>query len=577
MKEKKTFMRLGNDILSLIATFIIRPTDQKNLCLLNKHMHQIGVRELYREVTVEVGSPQDTRLTTLVNPRNIGLPYIRKLDIYLADVPDKCTQQLQQANFSVRLLLEFLPENILEKFSWHPWSSFSSDNLKLLYRKQRNMRWLEAIALDKDVLEELENGRDFDAIFGNTRKLGLYPDSRPVLNMCGALVKRSPKVEKITLHASFDEDHEDTGIPGRELNDSPNGPGLITRTIFGHMQPFQDCKPLALRDLTLQKVNTRYAADTYCRVIDFRTLKALRIFGCAGADALFSELSKSAKLPGKLETLEFKHDDNAENEALSAFDDFLTLVSGLKVLTVDICYVKVLPEVGGITRHAKTLKELNVHASRGDGEEEELVYSFEDFEKITKACDLLEQLSVAFPATSVVRSSSESFIAYENALGDLPNLITLNITTWPTNTPTSSRLPRKIYEHLLQLKAQHGFERSAAHAASLSPSPTASTNASSDPTPNPSSTPELVPRTSKLSVIAFGASDKVYDREDSKNQIIFVRGTQTDALGKTGPLAVQVGWCLRKFIEPRSEVLDFALARSSRPPTREPPASDDSD
>jgi hypothetical protein len=80
-----------------------------------------------------------------------------------------------------------------------------------------------------------------------------------------------------------------------------------------------------------------------------------------------------------------------------------------------------------------------------------------------------------------------------------------------------------------------------------------------------------------LSVIAWGASDKVYDREDSKNQIIFVKGRQYDPFGKEAPLAVQVGWCLRKFVEPRSEVLDFALSRSSRPPTREPPQSEDSE
>jgi hypothetical protein len=144
--------------------------------------------------------------------------------------------------------------------------------------------------------------------------------------------------------------------------------------------------------------------------------------------------------------------------------------------------------------------------------------------------------------------------ALQNALGDLPNLITLNITTWPTNTPSTSRLPRKTYETLLQSLAQHGFERSLSHA-----------------------TLGISPHSSKLAIIAFGSSDKVYDREDSKNQIIFVKGRQIDPFGKEKPLAVQVGWCLRKFVEPRSDVLDFSLARSCRPPTREPPQSDESD
>jgi hypothetical protein len=335
------------------------------------------------------------------------------------------------------------------------------------------------------------------------------------------------------------------------------------------LQPFADCQPLALRDLTLQKINLRYAADTYCKVIDFRCIKALRIFSCPGADSLFAELSKSQKLPGRLETLEFKHDDNPENEALNALDGFLCLVTGLQVLTIDICYAKNLPATAGITRHSKTLRELNVHASRGDGEEEELVYDFDDFEKICKDCEKIEQLSVAFPATRILRANSDAFVAFEvserptchasvtnymskTALGDLPNLVTLNITTWPSSTPSSSQLPRKIYEHLLQGMAQSGFEISLAHAAENN-------------------------RQSRLSVIAWGASNKIYARQDSKNQIIFVKGRQIDPLGKEAPLAVQVGWCLRKYIEPRSDVLDFALARDCPPPTKEPPQSDDSD
>ena len=59
--------------------------------------------------------------------------------------------------------------------------------------------------------------------------------------------------------------------------------------------PFEKCTPLAIRDLTLQKINLRYAADTYCRVIDFRAIKALRVFGCSGADSLFAELSKVSR------------------------------------------------------------------------------------------------------------------------------------------------------------------------------------------------------------------------------------------------------------------------------------------
>jgi hypothetical protein len=544
------FMDLSVDVKTLIVEHVIRPTDLKNLCLVCKQLHEITVRQLYREVTLDVGSPNDMKLSAFLSPKNIGLQYIKELDLYLADVIDKCNQLLQ-AHFAIRMILELLPENILEKFSWHPWSPFSGENLLLLFRKQRRLKWMEAIALDKNVLPELLKIPDFASNFQNTRKLGLYPDNRDVLEFCAMIVRNSPKVEKITLHASFDD--SDSPIPHRELNDSSTGPGLITSTMFGHMQPFNKCTPLALKELTLQKINLRYASETYCKIIDFRTVKSVRVFACSGADALLAELSKSTKLPEKLETLEFKHNDNSENDGLAALDGFLCLVSGIKVLTIDLTSVKSLPAAAGIIRHGRTLKELNVHSMRSTEDcDEEFVYDYASFSQICKDCPLIEQISVAFPHCNILRNTSDSFANFENCLGRLPNLVTLNITTWPSTLPTTSKLPRKIYEHLLQGMAQHGFERSATFAAA------------SD-------------RSSKLAVIAFGSSDKVYDREDSLNQMIFVKGKQLDPLGQEKPTAIQIGWCLRKYVEPRSDILDFSLSRSTKPPTTDSPHSDDSD
>ncbi|KAH8727847.1 hypothetical protein GQ44DRAFT_738019 [Phaeosphaeriaceae sp. PMI808] len=518
METRLSFMDLSVDLKTLIVQHVNRPTDLRNVCLVCQQLHKIAVRQLYHEVTLDVGSVNDTRLGAFLNPRNIGLPYIRKLDLYLADVGDKFGQ-LQQANFAIRMILELLPENILEKFSWHPWSPFSGDNLVLLYRKQKRMKWVESIALDRQVVDELQKLPNLDKVFENVKKIGLYPDNREVLDFCHFLLKNTAnrKLEKMTLHASFDELGDPSGLD-RGLHDTSTGPGLITSTMFSHMQPFAKCTPMALKEITLQKIRLRYAADTYCKIIDFRTVKSIRIFGCPGADALFAELSKSTKLPDKLETLEFKHDDNTEHDALSALDGFMCLVSGIKVLTIDVTYSKCLPASAGIIRHGKTLKQLNVHASTGpDSSDEELVYDYNSFSQICKECPLLEQVSVAFPKVSVIRSKNESFVNFENCLGDLVHLVTLNITTWPTNGPLLlSKLPRKIYECLLANLAQQGFERSSSHAKEHG-------------------------RSSKLAIIAFGSSDKVYDREDSQNQIIFAKGKQVDPLGNEKFTAIQIG------------------------------------
>ncbi|KAL6710451.1 hypothetical protein ACN47E_008499 [Coniothyrium glycines] len=554
MSPRMSFMDLSVDLKTLVIQHINRPTDLKNVCLTCKQLHSIAVRQLYYEVTLDVGSANDTRLAAFLSPKNIGLQHVRKLDLYLADIMDKCNQ-LQQANFAIRMILELLPENQLEKFSWHPWSPFSGDNLVLLYKKQRRMKWMESIALDRDVLPELEKIPNIRDYFANVRKIGLYPDSREVLDFCHFILKNTAdrKLDKITLHASFDE--ADPVLTPRQLNDTATQPGLLASTLFSHMQPFSKCTPLALKEVTLQKLHLRYASETYCKIIDFQSVKSIRIFGCSGADALFAELSKSTRLPNQLETLEFKHDDNAENDGLNAIDGFLCLVSGIKTLTLDLLYAKSLPASAGITRHSKTLKTLNVHASTGpENCDDELVYDYASFSQICKDCSLLEQVSVAFPQVSVIRNKNDSFVDFENCLGDLANLVTLNITTWPNNNPSSTKLPHKIYEHLLAGLAQQGFEHSSAHAKDQD-------------------------RSSKLAIIAFGSSDKVYDREDSQNQIIFVRGRQIDPLGNEKSTAVQIGWCLRKFVDagPKSDILDFSLTRTSRPPTNSSADSDDSD
>ncbi|OAL45096.1 hypothetical protein IQ07DRAFT_648846 [Pyrenochaeta sp. DS3sAY3a] len=559
MAPKLTFMDLSVDIKTLViqhvgAAPIPRPTDLKNVCLTCKQLHQIAVRPLYHDVTLDVGSANDTRLAAFLSPKNIGLPHVRKIDMYLADVVDKCNQP-QQANFAIRMILELMPEDTLEKFSWHPWSPFSGDNLVLLYRKQKRMKWMESIALDRNVIAELQKLPNFDKVFDNVRKIGLYPDSREVLDFCHFLLKNTAhrNLDKITLHASFDG--TDSTLSERELHDTSTEPGLITSTMFNHMQPFAKCTPITLKEITLQKIRLRYAADTYCKLIDFRSVKSIRVFGCPGADALFAELSKSTRLPDRLETLEFKHEDNSENDGLAAIDGFLCLVSGIQTLTLDLAYVKTLPASAGIVRHGKTLKTLNVHANTtSDMCEDELVYDYSSFSQICKECASLEQVSFAFPHVSVMRNKNDSFINFENCLGNLPNLVTLNITTWPSNSPASTKLPRKVYEYLLANLAQQGFERSSIHAKDND-------------------------RSSKLGIIAFGSSDKVYDREDSQNQIIFVKGRQIDPLGNEKTTAVQIGWCLRKFVDagPKSDILDFSLTRSSRPPTRNAPDSDDSD
>jgi len=111
----KTFQSLPHDIKSCIVEQIKRPSELKKICLVSKELHGIAVRFLYHRISLDLGSFKDNLMPSFLNPRNIGLRHIRQIHLYLAHVTDRCNQE-QQATFATRMLLEFLPENILEEF-----------------------------------------------------------------------------------------------------------------------------------------------------------------------------------------------------------------------------------------------------------------------------------------------------------------------------------------------------------------------------------------------------------------------------------------------------------------------------
>jgi hypothetical protein len=81
----------------------------------SKEFHGIAVRFLYHRISLDLGSFKDNLMPAFLSPHNIGLKYIRQIHLYLAHVTDRCNQE-QQATLATRMLLEFLPENILEEF-----------------------------------------------------------------------------------------------------------------------------------------------------------------------------------------------------------------------------------------------------------------------------------------------------------------------------------------------------------------------------------------------------------------------------------------------------------------------------
>ena len=257
-----------------------------------------------------------------------------------------------------------------------------------------------------------------------------------------------------------------------DLHDSSTRPGLLFRTIFSHMLPLESCTRLKLSKITMDNVDVRYAADTYMRAIDFSCLESLVIGGCAGADALFSQMSKPHNRPSRLKKLRWFHEETAEPHALEAFEGLLEGLSGLEILHVDLNNIGGLPKPSAITNHRKTLKVLAIRSRMGPPEQPQLdslkCYEQAQFDEICTQCPEVRQLSITTPETFVSDpQETTEFRDFLRCAAKLPHLITLNLQRWPqTRTPFISNYgklkPRALdlYQHHLQRLAQHIFNTS---------------------------------------------------------------------------------------------------------------------
>ncbi len=120
---------------------ILRPEDLKSLCLTSKQIREIVTPQLYRKVLLFIGGHKDVRVSGLLSQSNPGIQHIRKIYLQLEKtfVPppniieensDESSEEegelrvedisgsARQAQFTVRLLLDFLPNDILETFRY---------------------------------------------------------------------------------------------------------------------------------------------------------------------------------------------------------------------------------------------------------------------------------------------------------------------------------------------------------------------------------------------------------------------------------------------------------------------------
>lgn len=142
----------------------------------------------------------------------------------------------------------------------------------------------------------------------------------------------------------------------------------------------------------------KYCADTWIKIIKFDTLEKLEVRNCAGADALFAQLSKPHLRPSRLRSLRWMDDDKSEPHALEAFEGLLESMSGLETLHMYVSRMRALPKISSILCHKKTLTSLSIYSQYSKSDI--FAYSEDDYRRLCTEATEIKQLSLMFPKTN---------------------------------------------------------------------------------------------------------------------------------------------------------------------------------
>ena len=222
---------------------------------------------------LHVGGPQDLRLTAMLGRNNPGLAHIRELYLRLeklhvaprerydrsdassdeAEPDDGGKTTARQAHFTVRLLLDFLPRDGLETFRWQSWEPLSVANFLLLCRNQRRLKVLQVDPTETPLDPVLAEHPEVIEGLSELQTVDVYPDSVDRLRAANRVLRAKPNIKLLSVSVAYELNNE---VP-EELHDTSTRPGVLSKTLFSHMLPFDTCEPLNLTGLELCDVFLR--------------------------------------------------------------------------------------------------------------------------------------------------------------------------------------------------------------------------------------------------------------------------------------------------------------------------------
>ena len=153
----------------------------------------------------------------------------------------------------------------------------------------------------------------------NTTSLLVWPNNLDALELSQiALQDMSPRIVNLLLNCSALRNQPTWS---GAMSDTSTNPGIITRTLFKHMAPFDRCTPLNLREFFLTDTEVYHASTTILKVINFQNLESLILDGCPGASNVFSEMCKTYARPTGLKRICWVSNVSSRVASIILFDN----------------------------------------------------------------------------------------------------------------------------------------------------------------------------------------------------------------------------------------------------------------
>lgn len=275
---------------------------------------------------------------------------------------------------------------------WTTWQPFSRDDWVTLLKTNTQLTSLEIGPLDRPYSPILSQIPSLVEALTNLFNLSLFARSLDELQAFQRVLQVRPKIKVLKLNSNWESQEETL----EDLEDNSSRPGLIFRTIFSHMMPFDTCSPIEPRKFSIKCIGLRYADRFLMKAVAFKSLDYLAISNCEAPDGIFAHLIHSHQLPSMLKTLFWYQSDRTEPHVLNAFESVLELLPVLETLTIELHHAHRLPEASAISHSAIFLRSLFVRVH--DSIDTLPVYKPEEFDEICTKCTSLRELSMVLPS-----------------------------------------------------------------------------------------------------------------------------------------------------------------------------------